>query len=139
MKKSLLTVTFCLVPLAGCATIPATDPATAAPAVRLSVARSATMLRALVSDLADPAGPRSADDAVAAIDEARASVAAAALVTGPGISGRAQLAGLGVLLSVCREGARSAVHRAARAPGEAPDASRALAIGCLGPLAAVGY
>lgn len=127
--------------LTGCVstTLARTAPGDVDRGIRRDVVVSLGALRALVDGLADPADlePLPIAEAAAGLDAARSTVFAAAIAgldTNASPAARAELATLGVLLTICRDRVRAA---AAHPPGSdaARTAGRGLAIGCVTPLA----
>ncbi len=128
--------------LPGCTTLGGSlDQAGAAePGVRLSVTKAVGGLRALITDLAVPAEPIpmavDAADEVALIEQARVSVvtAGAMQLDQPGLSAKAELATLAILLTLCRDRVR-ATHGVEAGSGPAQDAARMISQRCVAPLA----
>lgn len=129
--------------LPGCTTLQAGGAGGGAehPSVHASVALGLDALRALVADLQAPAGPRAvptpyAGPALARVDAARAAVIAAGIgeIDAPGLSAKAELATLAILLSLCRERVR-ATDGLVPASEPAQDAARMLTQRCVAPLA----
>ncbi len=124
--------------LSGCATTGERGVTHGNSSLREKVALSVTELRALVDGLALPAGEVEAATVALHIERARLSVFAAATdqISRPGLAAKAELAALGVLLTLCRDRVRAADSML---PGsaEAATMARALSIGCIVPLTLV--
>ncbi len=118
--------------LAGCTTLAGPLPAPHDPLIRQVVGTAEAEVRRLVFGLADGAAPDFAA-ALAALDQARVTVATASVLAGPeiGLAAQAERAALGVTLTVCSEG----VKRMAAAPEAAAAYARGtFGFSCVVPL-----
>ena len=118
--------------LAGCTTLSAPFPDPQAPLIRQSVGTAEAAVRRLVFGLAD-GSESDFGAALAALDEARVTVATASVFAGPeiGLAAQAERAALGVTLTVCAEG----VKRMEAAPESAAGYARGgFSFSCVVPL-----